>query len=465
MQRKIAAISPLALLTLTACGGGSKGTTITFGGDAVKGLLQNAWVFIDLDGDGVFSEANGEKGAWTNANGEYSITGISKADVDSASDLTVRVLSKDMVASLIADGTIDGTGIGDTTDVFVNQVRSGFELSTALDNSAIVGDEVTDTVVTPLTTIMDESGLTSDQVRDALGLPSTIENLATYNPFDVGVNTADAAAAEVVAVQIMNVITSVAAAGEGAGASSADAFTYAVNSVVNVIKDASTAVSTLDLSGQGDFGLDNIMADFKSNFTGADLAKIEAVEAEVLGTITQDNLNAARVTDLDAAGAADLLDDGVSSAASVKTSVQTGDASGIGGSSALIQLTSDGEAVTQMLENVEADAVVGQLSAIGDADVANIELVESDVSDNFTIVQSDGVWELQIADDAEFEADNFTEGLSQFKVTSSDGSVAINIFTLDVLNVEAFDGAVVKGPLRMRLCLSMWTQTASESGD
>ena len=38
------------------------------------------------------------------------VTDISKADADSASDLTVRVLSKDMVASLILDGTIDDTG-------------------------------------------------------------------------------------------------------------------------------------------------------------------------------------------------------------------------------------------------------------------------------------------------------------------------------------------------------------------
>ena len=62
MQRKIAAISPLALLTLTACGGGSSGGGVTaslrdFAGNAVKGPLQNAFVFLDLDGDELMRRA------------------------------------------------------------------------------------------------------------------------------------------------------------------------------------------------------------------------------------------------------------------------------------------------------------------------------------------------------------------------------------------------------------------------
>ena len=57
-KKKRLVISPLALLTLSACGGGGSSsesgsvssTKVT--GAVVKGPLQNALVFLDLDGDG-----------------------------------------------------------------------------------------------------------------------------------------------------------------------------------------------------------------------------------------------------------------------------------------------------------------------------------------------------------------------------------------------------------------------------
>ena len=83
MQRKLATISPLALLTLAACGGSSSGggssvavSLTNFAGNAVKGPLQNAFVFLDLDGDGAYETADGEKGVWTDADGGYSITSV-----------------------------------------------------------------------------------------------------------------------------------------------------------------------------------------------------------------------------------------------------------------------------------------------------------------------------------------------------------------------------------------------------
>ena len=63
--------------------------------------------------------------------------------------------------------------------------------------------------------------------------------------------------------------------------------------------------------------------------------------------------------------------------------------------------------------------------------MANIELVAGDHSSNFKIVQKDGGgWELQIADGADLAVDSFTDISLQFKVTASDGSVAISQFTL-----------------------------------
>ena len=57
--KKIYAASPLSLLALSACGGGSScgGSTvqddlINFSGNVLNGPLKNALVFIDRDGDG-----------------------------------------------------------------------------------------------------------------------------------------------------------------------------------------------------------------------------------------------------------------------------------------------------------------------------------------------------------------------------------------------------------------------------
>ena len=67
MQRRLTAISPLALLTVAACGGGggsnvSQGPqSTTFSGNVVKGPLQNAWVFIDFNGNGTWDLAQTQR--------------------------------------------------------------------------------------------------------------------------------------------------------------------------------------------------------------------------------------------------------------------------------------------------------------------------------------------------------------------------------------------------------------------
>ena len=53
-KAKRVTVSPLALLVLSACGGGSSGSnsatnTTIVSGAVVKGPLQNAFVFLDLE--------------------------------------------------------------------------------------------------------------------------------------------------------------------------------------------------------------------------------------------------------------------------------------------------------------------------------------------------------------------------------------------------------------------------------
>ncbi|PZX16454.1 hypothetical protein LY10_04355, partial [Planktotalea frisia] len=72
-------MSPLALLTLSACGGssttggGSGGggyQSLSFSGNVVKGPLSNALVGLDYDGDGVVDSST----VLTDADGNFSIT-------------------------------------------------------------------------------------------------------------------------------------------------------------------------------------------------------------------------------------------------------------------------------------------------------------------------------------------------------------------------------------------------------
>ncbi len=55
-QRKLYLVSPLALLTLSACNGSvdSSSTSQVFSGAVVKGPLSKAFVFLDFNNDGVW---------------------------------------------------------------------------------------------------------------------------------------------------------------------------------------------------------------------------------------------------------------------------------------------------------------------------------------------------------------------------------------------------------------------------
>ena len=116
--------------------------------------------------------------------------------------------------------------------------------------------------MTPTTTLIEEAGITKEQVAEVLGLPAGVDPL-TFNPYATGVNAADALAVAKASQQIMSVVNAFAGAAEGAGASEAEAFEAALNSVVEVVKtkatklsdaNASAADKTLDLTKCRRFG-------------------------------------------------------------------------------------------------------------------------------------------------------------------------------------------------------------------
>ena len=91
-------------------------------------------------------------------------------------------------------------------------------------------------VVTAHHDIDGKSALTSQQVVSVLGLPDGVDP-TNFNPYASYVNADQALAVEKVSQQIINVANSFAAAAEGAGASKAVAFTAALNSIAEVVKN------------------------------------------------------------------------------------------------------------------------------------------------------------------------------------------------------------------------------------
>ena len=223
-------ISPLALITLSACKFGQNndppvGTPVV--GHIIKGPLNNALVFLDLDGDKVLDD--NEQFIRTDATGGF----------------TINTTSTDYkIVALTDDSTVDTSS---------GAVLSGVTL-TAPKGAA---------VVTPTTTLMEEGGLTAEEVAEVLQLPDGVDPLK-FNPYGAGVDAAKALEVEKVSQQIMTAVSSFASAAEGAGASEAGAFTAALTSVVDVVKvkaaklsdpTAATADKKIDFSNTTDLDL------------------------------------------------------------------------------------------------------------------------------------------------------------------------------------------------------------------
>ena len=278
--------SPLALLVLGACGGGGSISTgpyggsfvgsssSTVGGNVVKGPLSNALVGLDYDGDGVVDSATVRTG------------------VDGSNSLTTTNTTYTVIA--VADET--------TIDTSSGTVLSGITLKAPAGTS----------VVTPTTTLIEEAGITKEQVAEVLGLPDGVDPLS-FNPYADGVDAADALAVEKASQQIMSVVNAFAGAAEGSGATEAEAFEAALNSVVEVVKtkatklsdaSASAADKTLDLTNASDLAL--VKAEVAAKVaaeTSADTTAFDALADDTVTAVKNVNDKIATVDDLSSAEA------------------------------------------------------------------------------------------------------------------------------------------------------------------
>ena len=237
--KKIAARHPeslLALIILSACGGGSEtqeATSVSYSGAVVKGPLQNATVFLDYDGDGVL--------------------GGSEPSIRTAAD-----------GSFTLSGTVSGVGFVAQTDETTIDTSSGEVL-----DDVVLKAPAGSSVVTPTTTIMEEAGISADEVVAVLGLPAGVDP-TSFNPFAADADPTMALAVEKVSQQVMTTVKSIASAVEGGGADASDAFSLAIESVVEVVKEKVEAVAT------GDQIADDAAIDF------TDTAALQEITEKVL---------------------------------------------------------------------------------------------------------------------------------------------------------------------------------------
>ena len=206
-------LSPLALLTLAACGGTK--TAATKSVVAEKGPLNLATAFLDYNDDGIWQELL-EPGGLTGATGAATFsTALQPTAAQTTAGYDLKIL-----------------GSANTMDMSSNTVFT--DSLSAPSSSAMI---------TPVTTIMAESDLTAAQVVATLGLPTGMNPL-TFSSFATTLSDDEKLTAlkvEKASQKVMSIVSTFATAAESSGATAAVAFKAAMDSVVNVVKDATTA--------------------------------------------------------------------------------------------------------------------------------------------------------------------------------------------------------------------------------
>lgn len=217
------AVLTLFTLGLAGCSGGGGNITSTITpavtGAAIKGPLQGAEAFIDVDGDGIWTEGTDSAKATTDADGNFSISNPSNLSGD------IVIVTNEDTIDTSRDDYIDGVTL---------RAPEGYE------------------VVSPATTVVsailadpDNSSMTADEAaaaaKTALGLGASID-LDTFNPFGEGVDATEALKYEKKAQQVFAIANALSEVEVEGGSSKGEALSNALNAVVNVIASSGTEV-------------------------------------------------------------------------------------------------------------------------------------------------------------------------------------------------------------------------------
>ena len=261
-QKRNAILSPISL-ALMACGGGSESSNnvSTYAGHAIKGPLQNATVFADLNKNGKL-DAN-EPSTLSKSDGSFSFN-------TSATDFEIVV-----------------TTTKDTIDTSSGESFDGLTLK------APIGADV----VSPLTTMVTESNLSKEKLADILGL-GDIDVLA-FNPFAAGVDATEALKVEKAAHQTQLTLNAIAASGKEAGLSDQNAKAIAIEAMSEKFEQSSSNGEKIDLSNEATLkdlvstaetkvaGKGGSKADFAKNSSVLiDQVKVKNIDISKLNSLT-----------------------------------------------------------------------------------------------------------------------------------------------------------------------------------
>ena len=207
------------LLTLFSAGLAGCGVAPTSTeGVAVKGLLQNAEVFIDTNEDGVWTEGTDSAKVRTDSNGAYKIETELTGDIVVVTDeTTVDKSSGEVIAGITMSAPTGSTAV---------------TVATTLTNELMDSD----TLTTALTQAEAEA-----KVKSLLGLDESID-VANYNPYAAdSLGTDNALAFEKTSQQVMTVINTLAEAESsstlGTDVDKSGAIDNAINAFVAVIEE------------------------------------------------------------------------------------------------------------------------------------------------------------------------------------------------------------------------------------
>ena len=226
--------SPLVLslmaIGLTGCGGDTSSNLYRSVGDAYKGPLSNATVFIDLDNDGILD--SNELSTTTNAEGNFSFSTTDESKLQG--DVIVKTNTN----------TIDS---------------SSGEILSDLILTAVEGSSVVSPATTLIKTLVDNGAnetSAADQVKVALGITSDVD-LSSFNPFSPQADLAVAKEVEAAAQKVVAIANTIAEAAAANGADKDTALSKAIDAIstkvtgsgTSTLNDASTIqeiVNTVD---------------------------------------------------------------------------------------------------------------------------------------------------------------------------------------------------------------------------
>ena len=241
----------LWLFAALASGNGEAAQAIS--GVAIKGPLNNAFVFLDENGNETFDV--GELSTTTNSTGGFDLSVGSRTG-------EIFVITND-----------------NTIDTATGAMLSGVTLRSSMDS----------TVVSPLTTLMVSADLSSQEISSLLGITAQVD-LKTFNPFAAGVDASAALEIEKASVATLSTVVGFAESAVGAGAAASVAYDAAYEAFRLTLEAKQQAGQQFDFTNSGD--LAQFQGAFRSeiqNHSSADVDALDRISGQVVDAVINTN--------------------------------------------------------------------------------------------------------------------------------------------------------------------------------